>query len=324
MRLLFVVHRYPPCMGGSEYYVQAMAEESLARNYEVTVFTNQHNGNLNGVKVTNDFKVVFEKWDLIIVHGGNCSNQNMVHEMSHTITSPILYLLILPSRTEICMKGLTNAKYIGCSTQADWDHVKKCNVEHKSHRVRHGIIIPRETQLADAESRFRNRFGITTKYIILSCGGFWRHKGMMELAHIFNQINRTDTTLVLTGYHNDPNNKPPQTQNVLSLFLEDRNDVSDALSAADLYVMNSYEEGYGLVLLEAMSKRVPWAARNIAGARELCDYGYTYNNNNELFEILSNLERYLSIRPGSYENVKLECSIKNTVDDIENVLNVKS
>jgi len=308
MKLLFVVDHYQP-------YVQAIAQESLARGYDVSVFTNQHNGTLNGVKVTSDFKVVFEDYNLIIVHGGDCANQNMVHEMSHIITSPILYLLIVPSRTEICMKGLTNAKYIGCSTKEDWDHVKKNNVEHKSHSVRHGIIIPQETKLV--ESRFRSRFGITTKYIILSCGGFWRHKDMMELAETFNKSNRTDTTLVLICYHNDPNNKPTQFQNVVTLFLEDRQEISDALSTADLYIMNNHGEKN--LLLEAMSKRVPWAARNNF-SKELCDYGYIYQNNKELFEIISNLELYLSIRPGSYEYVKIECSIKNTVDDIENIL----
>ena len=39
MKLLFVVHRYPPFMGGSEYYVQAMAEESKERGHQVSVFT---------------------------------------------------------------------------------------------------------------------------------------------------------------------------------------------------------------------------------------------------------------------------------------------
>ena len=34
MKLLFVVHRYAPFPGGSEYYVQAMTEEALSRGHE--------------------------------------------------------------------------------------------------------------------------------------------------------------------------------------------------------------------------------------------------------------------------------------------------
>jgi glycosyltransferase involved in cell wall biosynthesis len=316
MKLLYVVHRYPPYMGGSEYYVQAMAEESRSRGHQVSVYTNQHNGNLNGINVTSNLSVIFEDFDLIIVHGGNCGNQNIVHENSATIKSKILYLLILPSTTEICMKGLHNAKFLGCSTKADWDHVKKFNVEHKSHRVRHGIKIPTDESKVLAENHFRKKFGITSKYIILSCGGFWRHKGMMELSEIFKMSNCEDTTLVLTGYHNDPRHKPQETENIKCLYLEDRADVSNGLAAADLYIMNSYEEGYGLVLLEAMAKKVPWVARNIAGAVELQQFGYTYSTNKELHSILCNFKNYLIPREGSYEHVLTECSIKNTVDDI--------
>ena len=76
MSLLFVVHRYPPYRGGSEYYVQQMAEESLKRGYTVSVFTNDHMGDLNGVRVTSDSNILDEPFDLIIVHGGGCNNQN--------------------------------------------------------------------------------------------------------------------------------------------------------------------------------------------------------------------------------------------------------
>ena len=44
MRLLFVVHRYYPFPGGSEYYTAAMAEEALSRGHDVTVLTGEHQG----------------------------------------------------------------------------------------------------------------------------------------------------------------------------------------------------------------------------------------------------------------------------------------
>ena len=327
-KLLFVVHRYPPYNGGSEYYVQAMAEESLKRGHSVSVFTDMHNGDLNGVRVTNDINILNNNFDLIIVHGGNCKNQDIIHFNSDHIQSPILYMLILPSTSHICMRGLYNSKYIGCSTQADWIHVKNFNVENKSHRVRHGIVIPSLDEIQIGEQKFRNKFNITTKYIILTCGGFWRHKGMLELANLFNKVindNKiTDITLVCTGYNNNESEKPKENEYIKSLYLEDRSDVSNAMDSADLYIMNSFEEGFGLVLLEAMSKKVPWAARNIAGAKELKEYGFTYNDVNELYKIIANLQNSIkninSTFPNAYEHVCNTYSIKNTIDDIDILL----
>ena len=66
MRLLFVVHRYAPFPGGSEYYVQNMAEEMLRRKHYVTVLTHQHKGDYNGVTVTSEYnQVLNQPWDQI-------------------------------------------------------------------------------------------------------------------------------------------------------------------------------------------------------------------------------------------------------------------
>jgi hypothetical protein len=99
------------------------------------------------------------------------------------------------------MRGLYNSKYIGCSTQVDWNHVKNFNVQEKSHQIRHGIVIPTIDDIKIGEIKFREKFNITTKYIILTCGGFWRHKGMIEIADIFNKAitdkNITDINVII-------------------------------------------------------------------------------------------------------------------------------
>ena len=51
---MYVVHRYAPYPGGSENYVRDMAEETLKRGYDVTVFAGDHAGDINGVKVTSN------------------------------------------------------------------------------------------------------------------------------------------------------------------------------------------------------------------------------------------------------------------------------
>ena len=64
MKLCFVVHRYAPFPGGSEYYVQQMAEEALSRGHDVTVLAGEHRGSLNGVKVNSEVGSLINK-DLI-------------------------------------------------------------------------------------------------------------------------------------------------------------------------------------------------------------------------------------------------------------------
>ena len=95
-KLLFVVHRYYPFPGGSEYYVQAMAEEAYSRGHEVSVLAGEHQGDQNGIKVTSDANVLLQHWDLIIVHGAGVSVQDFVLSNARQIPNPILYLIILP------------------------------------------------------------------------------------------------------------------------------------------------------------------------------------------------------------------------------------
>ena len=115
MKLCFVVHRYAPFPGGSEYYVQQMAEEALSRGHDVTVLAGEHKGDLNGVKVTSEVSSLINK-DLVIVHGGDVHVQNYVLSMAKNINSPILYLIIKPSDSPVCLQALKDVKYIGRSS----------------------------------------------------------------------------------------------------------------------------------------------------------------------------------------------------------------
>ena len=87
MRLLFVVHRYG-YPGGSEIYVQGMAEESCRRGHSVAVFAGEHRGNMNGVSVTHDPTILGQQWDLVVVHGGDVVIQNFVLSNAKQIKSP--------------------------------------------------------------------------------------------------------------------------------------------------------------------------------------------------------------------------------------------
>jgi len=316
-RILFVVHRYAPYPGGSENYVRDMADEMRSRGHYVAVFAGEHKGNLNGVVVSSEPMIPKDKWDLIVVHGGDVGIQNYVLERADQLGGPVLYMLIMPSNSNVCVGALHRATYIGCSTLADWRHVQAWNAQDRAVRVRHGI----NPATSVGRPGFRELFGIKTPYMFLSSGGYWPNKAFEELVGVFQDTKRTDATLVLTGYDNRFGSMPQESEFVKPFLFTNRQDMLDALLDADLYILNSYAEGFGLVLLEAMLNMTPWVGREIAGAELMREYGTTYKTPKEL-ELLLQLYRGTS---GTHllEAQKYVLSshlVKHTVSDILGVL----
>jgi glycosyltransferase involved in cell wall biosynthesis len=309
MRLLFVVHRYAPYPGGSEYYVANMAEEMLKRGHEVFVLSPTNQGDYNGVKVLDDFYSLAEKWDLIIVHGGDVQAQNIVHINADKMKSPVLYLIIKPSDSNVCVHGLKHHRFLGYSTSMDTDHLKKHGVLDRGRRVRHGI-----EQVAYIRATYDK-----TKTVFVSAGGFWPHKAMTPLAEAFTKANIPNAELHLYGY-GEEQLMPSENDVVKCFFDKEKADVLFAVNAADAYIMNSYEEGFGLVLLEAMMNKTPWYARDIAGAKDMCYYGTTYNDEKELMELLRNHKRDEKKIDDAYNYVMCNHTIQDTCNDIEDIL----
>lgn len=311
MRILFVVHRYVPFSGGSEYYVRDMAEEMLSRKHYVAVLAHENQGDQNGVVVSNDYNTMLnQKWDLIVVHGGDCISQNIIHVNADKITSPVLYLIIKPSDSPVCLHGLREHRFLGYSTSMDVEHLQKHNVMEKGRRVRHGIVPEiRMTFLAKPRE----------KTIFVSAGGFWKHKAMGPLAYAFTRANIPNAELHLYGY-GEEHLKPAESHNVKCFFGKEKSEVLFAIANADAYIMNSLEEGFGLVLLESMMNKTPWYARNIAGAKDMALYGTTYNTEDELMELLRNHTRNEAKIKDAFEYVMCNHTIQDTCNDIDDIL----
>jgi glycosyltransferase involved in cell wall biosynthesis len=181
--------------------------------------------------------------------------------------------------------------------------------------VGHGIHKERSSGIPG----FKEKYGIKNR-MFLSSGGFWTHKGMQNLVDIFEAANVPDTTLVLTGYYMGDRAETLSfdPERVRALLLPDRKEVLSAMLESDLYILNSYKEGFGLVLLESMLNGVPWASRNTPGALDMTDFGFVYEKDEELLEYLKAYKKPdASVGINEILNNRL---IKNTVDDILNVV----
>lgn len=264
-RICYVAHRYYPFPGGTEYYVRDLAEETLKQGNQAYVFAGQHQGDQNGVKVTDDPRILRENWDLIVVHGCGVPAQDFVLKNAQRYDSPVLFLIVRPEETSMMFEAMENAQYIGCSTRKDWEFVRKYKQDHKA------VPVPHSINLANSNGNlgFRQKYNISTKFMFLSSGGYWEHKNHLWLAEQMNEIAREDVTMVFTGYHKDYNQVPAETPFVTSFLFDDRQEVLNAIKEADLYILPSKDEGFGLVLLEAMWNETPWASFDTAGAETL-------------------------------------------------------
>lgn len=317
MKLLFVAHRYYPFPGGTEYYVQGMAEEALSRGHDVSVFAGEHKGDQNGVKVTSDQNELMQPYDLIIVHGGDVGLQNFVLQNAKAIPSPILFMIVVPSNSQVYMNALQDCKYLSWSTTQDYEYLSANGVLDKAVNVRHGI----KQHESVGNNVFKQKLGIDpNKTVFLSCGGYWHNKKMRELASVFTTANREDAILITTGYDNRFGIIPDQTHNICPLMIDDKADVMDAIASADCYIMHSDKEGFGLVLLESMLNKTPWISRDIAGATLMKQYGTVYDTDEQLIDLIRNFKRDDNQINAAYDYVTHNHLIKNTVDDIEKAI----
>jgi guanylate kinase len=69
-----------------------------------------------------------------------------------------------------------------------------------------------------------------------------------------------------------------------------------------------------------MMDKTPWYARDIAGAKDMCYYGTTYNNEQELMELLRNHKRDEKKIKDAYDYVMANHTIQDTCNDIEDIM----
>lgn len=306
MNLLFIVHRTYPYNGGSEYNIKLISEALANEIYKVTVLTDCGKGDYGNVKVITDRTHIFsDQYDWIIIHGNDMPIQDYALFNIKKIKSKILYWIIKPSDTESAKLGFEYADIIGWGTSYDYNHIQKYGYLNKAKYIRYS---------SDITDSIGIKMHKNFKYFC-SAGGFGYHKRFDELIQTFIDSNIPNTKLILTGYIGD---KPNISNDKIIVYsIDDRVDYLNILANADLYIMNSIDEGFGLVLLDAMINKVPWIARNIAGATDMVEYGSVYSNTEELKFLMQNFSPNVEKIKKSYNYVLNERSVCSMIKDFE-------
>jgi glycosyltransferase involved in cell wall biosynthesis len=223
--------------------------------------------------------------------------------------------------------------YLGYGTSFDFKHIVERGYLDKAREVNYGIPCGEyEYKFAtiEEENRFRSLVNVPADArMILSVGGWWPHKKMEEIIQAFKEVNDPNSHLVLCGY-DSRFGPPPQNvgdaTNISLVTNATHEQIMMLMATADLYVMNSESEGFGLVLLEAMVNHTPWIARNIAGAHDMKEYGVAYDTYEELVNCLKPdlTEHYKEMlamnAQAGYDYTLKYRSIVNMIDDIDKVL----
>ncbi len=313
LRFCFVSHRAAPFPGGTEVFVQAMAEEALSHGHDVTILTGQHQGDLNGVRITADQTLLDrERFDLVVVHGSNDGAPRNTLDRAASLPSPVLYMLGAHRLGHVSPHHLWAATVLGWSTPLDCAIIARHGLANREVRVRHGIRLDGSV----GGPGFREKWGIAPdRRLFLSCGGYAPHKRMLPLARTFEAAN-TNGLLVTTGYDKRPGDMPRRSHKVLPLLIDDHAEVLSAIAEADCYLMHSREEGFGLVLLEAMLNSTPWIAHATGGATVLADLGQTYVRDADLVQLIEGFSPDPNQIARAKATVTAEYGMANTLADL--------
>ena len=190
--------------------------------------------------------------------------------------------------------------------------------------IYNGIDLSRFFYNSEAKNKILNELNINiNSYLILAVGRFSEQKDYPNLLHAFKILKNKcigDIKLIIAG-DGELRSEIEKIIDELDLkqdiyLLGRRSDISDLMSAADLFVLSSKYEGFGLVVAEAMACKTLVVATDCGGVAEVLNndqflvppsnsnalaekmlYAVTLNkeNNNNIIKNLYHIEKNFSL-----------------------------
>lgn len=308
MRILHTVEFYEPSRGGAQEVVKQISERLAKRGHDVTVATSAMSSRkscvINGVKIeefhitgnlVKGVKGEIERYQTFL---RTANFDILLNYAAQTWTTDLTFPLLdqIPAKKVIAPLG-----YSRLGTQRYAKYFKKLpeylrkydrivytspNYQDKSFGDLHGLAsrsvgIPNGAASEEFSSEpigFRERYGITTKYMLLNVSNHYLEKGHTFVLKAFRKLSVDDATLVIIG------EKPYQhgwyscyPLCVLSGFMNakikvlrhvPRHWVVSAYEEADLFLFGSELECAPLVMYEAFASRTPFVTRHVGNVRD--------------------------------------------------------
>jgi L-malate glycosyltransferase len=187
------------------------------------------------------------------------------------VSTAIRLIAFLSRRTQVI--GVSNATTIAfCG---------KLPFKQRARTIYNGTDLDKFPLKQPGSSAFRRSVGIPQNaFLICALGQICERKGLLELLEAFEQIYSAAPTarLAIVGKavfaHEEQYRraliKKAETSGIGDrVYFTGQRDVSAVLQAADLLVLNSHHEPFGLVLVEAMSSGTPVLATRVDGIPEI-------------------------------------------------------
>jgi glycosyltransferase involved in cell wall biosynthesis len=134
------------------------------------------------------------------------------------------------------------------------------------------LLIEKSEELRDRRLELRRNYGLPEDaFIVLYCGRLSPEKGSIELLEAYKLVRHPKKTLVLVGdgslrremqeFVDDHN-----LESIYFMGFQNRNDLGDFYALADILVLPSNKETWGLVVNEALSFSLPVVVSDQVGA----------------------------------------------------------
>ena len=209
------------------------------------------------------------------------------------------------------------------------DDLKKSTFDH--FKIKRDIkVIPNFIDLERFSHKAKNHFKMAIapngEKIVVHTSNFRPVKRVQDVVHVFHKLNqKVPSKLLLVGDGPERNNVEQLCRELGSCadirFLGKQDAVEEILSVADLFLIPSESESFGLAALEAMACRVPVISSNTGGIPELNIQGETgfLSNVKNVDEMAQNAIKLLS-NDEMLEQFKENAFQRAKIFDIKNIM----
>lgn len=307
MRILITTEFYYPYAGGS-IFLQRVAEGLVAKGHQVTIATTylpeRESEVVNGVKIkqfalsgnsvkgivgdSEAYKAFLTRFegDVMINFAANIWSTDLAFEVLPQLR--LKKILTTPGMSKINnrrYKSYYQNEYLPALKQYDKIVYTSSLYHDKLYGDSHGaghkaVIIPNGagSEFLQPTRNFKERYGITTKYLALSVSNHFIPKGHISVIRAFLKAKRKDTTLVFIGerpkYHGWYSCYPicelaaKFFPAIKSLHGISREDVVSAFQEADVFLFGSKIECSPLVMPESLAAKTPFITTDVGNVRE--------------------------------------------------------